>query len=58
LEVLRKLRTEKTAEIKQLKLQLDHLKTHKVAAADWLLSQHWSKLESASWQRSDAARCN
>lgn len=31
--MLRKLRSEKTAEIKQLKLQLDHLKTHKVAAA-------------------------
>ena len=31
LEALRKLRTEKSSEIKQYKLQLDHLKTHKVS---------------------------
>lgn len=30
LETLRKLRTEKTQEVKQFKLQLDHLKTHRV----------------------------
>ncbi len=38
LEALRKLRTEKTAEIKQFRLQLEHLKTHKVRCIATLLS--------------------
>ncbi len=33
LEALRKLRTEKMAEVKEFKLRLDHLRTHKDTAA-------------------------
>ncbi len=33
LEALRKLRTEKVAEVKEFKLRLDHLRTHKDTAA-------------------------
>lgn len=40
LEALRKLRTEKAAEIKQFKLQLDHLKTHKVPRSSMHMPSH------------------